>query len=73
MPESSSTIEIASEIYELLKKELVRTGATTVDELASRVLRDWLTVDSPKDREERRLAGVDQEKLVERLKALGYV
>lgn len=70
----SSTITIQSDIYAKLKDLTVLSGAQSVDELASRVLRDWVTKNANKPSPSKgRISRRDEKVMEERLKALGYI
>lgn len=61
-------------IYRKLELSVTEEGASTVDDLAARILRDWLTKEvTMRPKREKRVSKVDEKLIEERLKALGYV
>jgi hypothetical protein len=68
----SKEIAIPSEVYDKLRDRLDKNGASSVDELAARVLRDWITAAEAKP-VKNRISRADEAIMEERLKALGYV
>ncbi len=68
------SISIPEEVYASLQDSLIESGASSVDELAKRIIRDWLTAKEASARSRRtRLSKTDEDIVQERLKALGYV
>jgi hypothetical protein len=68
-------VSIQGELYEKLKDRLKESGATSVDELASRIIRDWLTrqTQGASAQARGRLSKTDEKVVEERLKSLGYI
>ncbi len=73
MGDLDSRISIPPEVYKRLKESLTSSGASSVDELASRILRDWATASPGGARAKSRVSRTDEAVMEERLKALGYV
>lgn len=72
-PEAKS-VKIPAELYGLLSSKLEQAGATSVDELVSRVVRDWLTKrEEGSGRKQAAMSQKDQKVIEERLKSLGYL
>ena len=71
----SSEISIPSEIYDKLQESLSASEASSVDELAGRILRDWLSKKDATARSpgRRRISKTDEKTMEDRLKALGYL
>ena len=69
------TLMIPAELYGKLTAMADMAGAESVDELASRLIRDWISKESaPKAKTEPAGIAPEDEKLVEeRLKSLGYM
>jgi len=68
-------VAIPREIHDKLQESLAASGSTSVDELAGRILRDWLTMREASSRgpPRKRITKADEKTVEERLKALGYV
>ena len=69
----SPKISIAPQVYEKLKERLSASGASSVEELAGRILRDWVSASGETLRTRNRVSRADETVIEERLRALGYV
>ena len=71
---SKKTVAVRAELYEKLAELAKKSGAASVDELVSRVLRDWVSLEgAPKGPKPTGAMTPEDEKVVEeRLKSLGY-
>lgn len=73
LTQDSRTIKIRDELYSKLEELLGESGASSVDELAARVLRDWLTKEASSSTSKARVSKLDEKIVEDRLKALGYI
>jgi hypothetical protein len=75
LSDESRKILVRKEIHEKLLESLSASGASSVDELAGRILRDWLSARGTSTRRtgSKRVSKADEETMEERLKALGYI
>lgn len=67
-------VSVPAELYAKVSELVGRSGADSVDELVTRIVRDWVTKESsPKAKREPAVISEEDEKAVEeRLKSLGY-
>jgi predicted ArsR family transcriptional regulator len=71
---AKKSVSIATALYEKLADLVGTSGADSVDELASRIIRDWLSkVASPGTKKQTAVSEEDQKLVEERLKSLGYL
>ena len=73
--QGKKTIPIPAELYDRLAAELDKAGAESVDELASRILRDWVSkaAASQSGKGPTSIPPEDEKLVEERLKSLGYM
>ena len=72
--EDKKTLTISAGLYAKLAAMADKAGAESVDELVSRVVRDWITKESaPKTKAQPGIAPEDEKVVEERLRALGYM
>lgn len=69
----TTNIKIPDQLYNLLVERVPETGATSVDELASRVIEEWAKRRTPLSQRRVRLGAKDEKIVMDRLRALGYV
>ena len=75
MPGSEKkTLTISAELFTKLSAMAGEAGADSVDELVSRIVRDWVSMQgAPKEAKPQQTMTPEDEKVVEeRLKSLGY-
>ncbi|MDG6964939.1 MAG: CopG family transcriptional regulator [Nitrososphaerota archaeon] len=70
---AKKTLTIASPLYELLSARLGSSGASSVDELAAMIIRDWLSQEGVAKGESSESHREDEEVVKERLRQLGYL
>ncbi len=73
--EEKKQVSIPAELYDRLAGMLAKTGAESADELAARIIRDWVTKDSAPGAKKAQagIAPEDEKVVEERLKSLGYL
>ena len=73
MGEAKKAVSVPAEVYERLSELLDASSADSVDELVSRILRDWVSKESSQASHKPKQVSDQDEKIVEeRLKSLGY-
>ncbi len=74
MGATDTTVRLSPDLYARLSDLLQRSGAESVDELVSRIARDWASKQASQGPAARPPLAADDEKVVEeRLKSLGYL
>jgi predicted CopG family antitoxin len=66
-------ISVSDELYKRLSELLPESGTTSIDELVSRILRDWVSKEGATTAERKRISKSDEKVVEDRLKALGYL
>ena len=75
MSGNEKVVAVPAPLYEKLSEMVGQSGADSVDELAIRIIRDWVSKQgSPGPKEKTSHAPPEDEKVIEeRLKSLGYL
>jgi len=75
MSADEQTVTLPADLYTKLAGLLGRTGAESVDELAIRIIRDWISKETSAGPKAKPVSiSAEDEKVVEeRLKSLGYM
>ena len=70
MDKENTLVEIPTDIYKLIEEKIKKSDVSSVAEFITTLLKDKLSIDQP---ETDSLSSEDEEKVKERLKALGYM
>jgi len=75
MTDGEKSVLVPAELYAKLSELVEKSGSETVDELAGRIIRDWVSKETAKSAkgEPSQIAVEDEKVVEERLKSLGYM
>ncbi len=67
------TVAVPAELYAKLSELLGKSGAESVEELVSRIVRDWISKQGTTAAKTSPISAEDEKVVEERLKSLGYL